>query len=137
MGGYGPLSFKVQTMAIIDKDKYTAVLYKRIDGKVQAKGFTGQEAASAAMEDGWKGSPSQCPGIAIPAAFKKEVDEASDLFASDLNVLANADSVEDLDLLITAYKGHAGKKMHHSSAQNLKNARKACKKLLGDINGNG
>lgn len=123
-------------MTTIDKTKYTAVLYKRIDGKVQAKGFTGQDAASKAMEDGWKGSPSQCPGVPIPVELKEEVEKASDLFASDMNVLANADSVESLDLLLEAYKGQAGKPMHHKSAQNIKNARKACKKLIGDINGN-
>ena len=125
-------------MSEINKKEYRAFLYKLFDGDKQptAKVFTGEAACDVAMMNGWVDSPVKCAAVKIPEEIKEQVTRSSDLLAADANVLANADSVDSIELLMEAYEHIANKKMHHSSAKSIEGARKACKKLLGDIDGN-
>lgn len=126
-------------MTDVNKETYKAYFYKILDNDIKptARVFIGEDECDKAIKDGWTDSPAKCEGLVIPEEMVKQVEEASDLFAADVNVLANADIVEDKKLLEEAYQNIAGRKMHYKHANTLKGARVACKKLLGEVNGNG
>jgi hypothetical protein len=117
------------------KEEYKAFLYKRVDGKTVSHVFTGETACDEAMKDGWVDTPAKVGGLDVPLIIKDEVEKASSEFAEDANVLANYDKIDDIDLLKDAYQNIVGKPMD-KRIKNLAGAKKACKKILGKLDGN-
>lgn len=119
---------------------YRCFLYKQIDGKTVSKIVTGEEAAQAGLDDGWVKSPSafvdQAEGVeALNDDQVEKVKDAADMMARDADILANADTIDDIETLRTAYAQLAGKPMHHK-VKSLEGTRNACHKLLGKLNDN-
>lgn len=131
------MEFKNITMT---DEPYKAFLYKKIDGEVKSKIFRGEEATQAGLDDGWKKSPAafvdEAPGIEdVPDEDKEKLKDIADMLARDADILANADKVESISVLKEAYAQLAGKPMN-KMVTTLPGARNACKKLLGNLDGN-
>ena len=131
------MEFKNITMT---DEVYKCFLYKKIDGKVEAKCFKGEDATQAGLDDGWKKSPAYFVEEALgaedlPDDDKEKLKDAADMLARDADLLANADKVESIQALRDAYAQISGKPMN-KMITTIKGARNACKKLLGDLDGN-
>ena len=121
----------------MDKEAYRCFLYKQEDGKTVSHIFTGQTAVDKALTEGWHTT------FADFIDDKKELDDNAKAVAKDIcsmaagdaNILANADQIEDIEMLKQSYERMSGKKMHHK-VNTLEGARKAVKKALGETNGN-
>lgn len=129
--------------------QYSAFLYKQEKGQTVSQIFHGEEACQEAIDDGWVMTPAKfvkekaeklVEEGALPEeqkeAFVQQTEYSADEFANDANILANCDAVENIEKLKLSYEKMAGKPMHHK-VNTLEGARKACKKLLGELDGNG
>lgn len=129
------MEFKNITMT---DEIYKSFLYKKIDGEVKSKIFIGEENTQKGLDDGWVMSPAYfVDEVAEELSHedKEKLKDVADMFARDADILANADKIESLEILRTAYAQMAGKPMR-KTITTLKGARNACKTLLGDLNGN-
>lgn len=120
---------------------YKAFLYKKVDGQVISQIFEGKEAVEDAVDNhGWKDSPAHFVDEAevlkdLSESQKDGLKLAAETMSQDMNILVNADKIDDIEKLKTAYVSVAGKPMH-KRVKTIEGARNACKKLLGDVNGN-
>ena len=118
-------------------EPYRCFLYRQIDGNTEAKIFHGEDATQAALDEGWVKSPAEFIDSAasdLPTEDKEKLKDASDMFARDADILANADKIEDMELLRKSYAQLSGKPMK-KTITTLKGVRIACNKLLGELNG--
>ena len=120
-------------------EPYRCFLYRQVDGKTDAKIFEGEEATQAGLDAGWVKSPSSFIDEAEGAKEMTETQveqakDATDMFARDADVLANADKIDDIELLRKAYAQLNGKPIK-KTVTTLKGVRIACNRLLGELNG--
>jgi hypothetical protein len=117
---------------------YKCFLYRKVDGKVESCLFYNEEEAGKALESGeWSDTPAVFVNTVeeIPLEHRQAIKEAAMDMATDANVLANCDKMENIETLKHAYERLTGKPMH-KRIKTIEGARKACHKLLGEIDGN-
>jgi len=121
----------------MDKESYRCFLYRQVNGKTENHIFTGETAVDKAIKEGWHTTFADFVDDKdeLDANQKEIAKEICSTAAGDANILANADQIEDLQMLKDAYERMSSKKMHHK-VNSLAGARKAIRKILGGTDGN-